>query len=72
MTLCDLVEGGKVCTGGYVRVRCDLCVVCVSTGGVLPVLAQQWHRDPWRVHSGATGRGDDGRICTQDSLHHTC
>ena len=45
---------------------CVCVCVCVSTGGMLPVLAQQWHPDLWRVHSGATGRGESGWILSEN------
>ena len=57
--------GVIVSTGGGWRGEETSCVgvcryncVCLSTGGVLPVLAQQWHTHLWRVHSGDTG-GED-------------
>ena len=37
----------------------------LSTGGVLPVLAQQWHTDLWRVHSGDIGGGEFPRIFSE-------
>ena len=43
--------------------RCDC--VSLSTGGVLPLLAQQWHTDLWRVHSGGTGGGEFPRILSE-------
>ena len=53
--------------------ECDVCVVCcgvcVSTGGVLPVLAQPWLQDLWRVHSGATGRGETVGLCVEKPCH---
>ena len=47
--------------------------VCVSSsaGGMLPVLAQQWLSDLWRVHSEAVGGGTAGRLCAEDLHYHT-
>ena len=59
--LCQLMEARKV---GRLAVLVCADVICVSlsTGSVLPVLAQQWHTDLWRVHSGDTGGGNVPRI----------
>ena len=40
-------------------------IVSLSTGGVLPVLAQQWHTDLWRIHSGDTGGGEIRRVLSE-------
>ena len=36
------------------------------SGGVLPVLAQQWITEVWGVHSGDSGGGGTAGLCTED------
>ena len=40
------------------------------TGGVLPVLAQQWWPAVWGVQCGPAGRGGAGGTHYQDTQHH--
>ena len=61
--LCQLVEARKV--ERLAVLVCADAIVSLSTGGVLPVLAQQWHTDLWRVHSGDTGGGNVPRILSE-------
>ena len=42
----------------------------VLTGGVLPVLAQQWIPAVWGVQCGPAGRGETGGTHSQDTQHH--
>ena len=65
--LSGLVEGGEV------RITATLsstreCLL-VFPGGMLPVLAQQWHTKVWRVQSGCPGGGEAAGLCTQDSKY---
>ena len=47
-------------------------VVCVChslssySGGVLPILAQQWITEVWGVHSGDSGGGGTAGLCVED------
>ena len=72
--LCDLVEAGKVCTCAIVAAvvvcRCDHNCVSSSAGGMLPVLAQRWLSDVWRVHSGAARGGKTNWLCGEDFQCH--
>ena len=48
VTLCELMEAGKVC---IYEITCAICLtvsMCVA-GGVLSILAQNWLSDIWRV-----------------------
>ena len=36
------------------------------SGGVLPILAQQWITEVWRVHSGDPGGGEAAGLCAED------
>ena len=36
------------------------------SGGVLPILAQQWIAEVWEVHSGDPGRGEAAGFCAED------
>ena len=61
--LCQLEEARKVGRLA-VLVFADV-IVPLFTGGVLPVLAHQWHTDLWRVHSGDAGGGNVPRILSE-------
>ena len=42
------------------------------SGGVLPVLAQQWITEVWGVHSGDSGGGGTAGLCVEDFKCSAC
>ena len=52
--------------------KCMYITTCPNlfTGGVLPVLAQQWWPAVWWVQCGPAGRGGAGGTHYQDTQHH--
>ena len=54
----------------------ELVCVCHSlssySGGVLPILAQQWITEVWGVHSGDSGGGGTAGLCVEDFKCSAC
>ena len=47
-------------------VVCGVYAMFHHSGGVLPILAQQWIAEVWGVHSGDLGGGEAAGLCAED------
>ena len=51
---------------GQQEVDCVCHSLSSYSGGVLPILAQQWITEVWGVHSGDSGGGGTAGLCAED------
>ena len=53
-------------------VVCTFHALFYHSGGVLPILAQQWITEVWGVHSGDSGGGGTAGLCAEDFKCPAC
>ena len=74
--LSDLVEGGQVritiARGCMCFMLWFIIHLVYHSGGVLPILAQQWITEVWGVHSGDSGGGGTAGLCVEDFKCSAC